>query len=516
MAFISVSPLTLILGVTAVALACLFLVLRLRGSKNSKKEKALKTLPGPTGLPFLGASHIVGRYKKPWDAFSALRKQFGDIYGVTLGSRRCVVVSNMTLIKEVLVSKSQDFANRPDFLRFHAIFRGDRNLSIALCDWSDKQKTRREIAFPFMHPRMSTLSGDRMNTIIMSELQEMVRSLSSNLNVTLETRPFLLFTTANIFYQYICNKRFPAEDGNFQNVVRIYDLVFRELFQGFAIDFMPWLKMFNQQRLQELKDLAENVSNVTGPLFVEHEKDIDYEKPRDLIDIFLCHLKEHEGKGESALTREDAEVIIEDLIGGHSVLGNLWLWGLYLLAANPEVRENIRDEVFRVTNDCRAPSMEDRKSMPYTEAATLELLRVIASPIIPHVATTDTSIQEFKVRKDSMVMFNTYDINMDPQLWDEPRKFKPERFISSTGSISKPDFFIPFGTGKRTCLGDGLVKSTLFLGLSTLLQHFDITLPKDYPEPDMYEIPGLVVPKREIYLVFSSLRGEGSTAIDMS
>lgn len=131
---------------------------------------------------------------------------------------------------------------------------------------------------------------------------------------------------------------------------------------------------------------------VTEAVVKEHEEGIDHDRPRDLVDIFLSYLKDNEGNDESSLTREDVEVIIEDLIGGHSVLGNLWLWGLYLMAANPEVRENIREEVARVTGGVRAPSMEDRKSMPYTEAATLELLRVVSSPIIPHVATTDTSI----------------------------------------------------------------------------------------------------------------------------
>ncbi|GFY70901.1 cytochrome P450 307a1 [Trichonephila inaurata madagascariensis] len=515
MSFISVSPLTLVLGGVVAALACVVLLVHMRSRRGTQKGQNFKSLPGPRGLPVLGASHIIGRFKNHWDAFSALRKQYGDIYGVTLGSRRCVVVSNMSFIKEVLVAKCHEFANRPDFLRFHAIFRGDRNLSIALCDWSDKQKVRREMAFPFMHPRVSTLDGSRMNGIIMFELQQLVSSLSKVQNQSLLTRPFLLITTANIFYQYICSKRFSENDATFLKTVEIYDLVFRELFQGYAIDFMPWLKMFNGQRLQELKDLAKNVSKVTESVIGEHDQGIDHNKPRDLVDIYLSYLKDNEGNKESSLTREDVEVIIEDLIGGHSVLGNLWLWGLYLLAANPEVRKNIREEVARVTCGVRAPSMEDRKSMPYTEATTLELLRVIASPIIPHVATTNTSINGFKIEKDSMVMFNTYDINMDPQLWNEPRKFEPLRFVNSSGNVFKPDYFIPFGAGKRTCLGDGLVKATLFLGLSTLLQNFDITLPEGFPEPDMYDIPGLVVPRSEIRLVFRRLETEQSTMICM-
>ncbi|XP_015926868.1 cytochrome P450 307a1 [Parasteatoda tepidariorum] len=505
MSFISVSPLTLLLGAAIMVLGSIILLVRLRAGKSPKKGTPLKTLPGPKGLPLLGSSHVVGRFKNPWDAFSGWRKQFGDIYGMTLGSRRCVVISNMSLIKEVLVAKGQEFANRPDFLRFHAIFRGDRNLSIALCDWSDKQKTRREMAFPFMHPRVATLDGNRMNNIIMYELQELVSALSKVQNQKLSARSYLLFTTANIFYQYICSKRFSDQDTNFLKLIQIYDLVFRELFKGFAIDFMPWLKVFNSSRLQELKDLAQNVSNVTEVVVKEHEVNIDHNKPRDLVDIYLSYLKDNEGKSESSLTYEDVEVIIEDLIGGHSVLGNLWLWGLYLLASNPKVRANIREEVTRVTGNMRAPSMEDRKNMPYTEATTFELLRVIASPIIPHVATTDTDINGYHVAKDTMVMFNTYDMNMDPKLWSEPRQFKPERFITSSGNVSKPDYFIPFGTGKRTCLGDGLVKSTLFLGLSTLIQNFDITLPEGFPEANLYEIPAIVVPNSDIFVVFRQL-----------
>lgn len=92
----------------------------------------------------------------------------------------------------------------------------------------------------------------------------------------------------------------------------------------------------------------------------------------------------------------------------------------------------------------------------------------------------------------------------------------PSRFISSSGTVSKPDYFIPFGTGKRTCLGDGIVKATLFLGISTLLQNFDISLPPGFPLPDMDDIPGLVVPRHNVQLVFSRQQKCASTTIDMA
>ncbi|XP_076322858.1 cytochrome P450 307a1-like isoform X1 [Tachypleus tridentatus] len=495
-----VVPVTIALSAVFVILAVISLALYIR-RQEVRPVSDLQVLPGPGGLPVLGFSHIIGRYDNPWDGFSALRKKYGDVYGLTLGSRRCVVVSSLAAMREVLVNKSEDFANRPNFLRFHAIFRGDRNFSVALCDWSPKQKTRRELAFPYMHPRSVSHGIERMNSFITKELQDLVSSLLTVQNQLIEPRPFILVCTANIFYQYLCNKRFEPKDPTFQKVVEIYDVVFRELFQGFAIDFMPWLKVFNKKRLQELRDKADVVTRLTETIFNEHEKTLDEDNPRDLVDIFLKHIKE-DGTDGGKLAREDAEVAIDDLCGGHSVLGNLWLWGLYLVAAHPEVKERIQAEVFEATHNHRHPCLQDKPSLSYTEATALEVLRVVSSPIIPHVATKDTSVQGFHVPQNALVMFNTFDLNMDSDCWKEPRKFSPERFLTKEGRVLKPSFFFPFGTGKRTCLGDGLVKSTLLLGLGSIIQMFDVCLPEGADAPDLNVIPGLVVPRNEIKLIF--------------
>ncbi|XP_076356073.1 cytochrome P450 307a1-like [Tachypleus tridentatus] len=492
------TPVTVVLSVGLLVLAIVALVL-----SNKKKihlSSNIQVLPGPRGLPFLGCSHIIGRYNNPWHGFSNLRKQYGDVFSLNLGSRKCVVVSSLSAMKQVLISKSEDFANRPDFLRFNAIFRGNRNLSIALCDWSSKQKIRREIAFPYMHPKCVSLGIERMNIFITRELQELTATLLTVENQLIEPRPFLLTCTANIFYQYLCSKRFHPEDPIFQRTVRIYDVVFRELFQGFAIDFMPWLKVFNGKRLNNLRNNADEVTKVTETIFNEHEKTMDDGNLRDLVDIFLQHIKSNKGTVNS-LSREDAEVTVDDLCGGHSVLGNLWLWGLYLVAGYPEVKERIRTEVSRATEDRRNPCLKDKSALPYTEAATLEILRVVSSPIIPHVATKDTNIQGFHIPGNTMVMFNTFDLNMDARYWEEPRRFKPERFLTKEDRVMKPDYFFPFGTGKRTCLGDSLVKSTLLLGLGTLVQRFDICT-GEANAPDLKSISGLVVPQKEIKLIF--------------
>lgn len=83
--------------------------------------------PGPTPWPILGSLNILGQYDVPFVGFTELAKIYGDIYAITLGSTRCLVVNNLELIREVLNQNGKFFGGRPDFLRFHTLFGGDRS-----------------------------------------------------------------------------------------------------------------------------------------------------------------------------------------------------------------------------------------------------------------------------------------------------------------------------------------------------------------------------------------------------
>lgn len=85
------------------------------------------TIKGPVPLPIIGSLHLLGKYPTPFEGFTALSKIYGDIYSIYLGNARCVVVNNFALIKEVLITKGVQFGGRPNYLRYHKLFGGDRN-----------------------------------------------------------------------------------------------------------------------------------------------------------------------------------------------------------------------------------------------------------------------------------------------------------------------------------------------------------------------------------------------------
>lgn len=80
----------------------------------------------------------------------------------------------------------------------------------------------------------------------------------------------------------------------------------------------------------------------------------------------------------------------------------------------------------------------------------------------------------FDIEKGTVVFINNYELNLGDEYWTDPEKFQPERFMTSDKKVIKPEFFIPFSTGKRTCIGQRLVQSFAFVIIASILQRYNV------------------------------------------
>jgi len=87
----------------------------INNNDNDKTIENLQQAPGPIPWPVLGNLALLGQYAVPFEGFSALSKVYGDVYSLTLGTTRCVVVNSLELIKEVLNQNGKYFGGRPNF-----------------------------------------------------------------------------------------------------------------------------------------------------------------------------------------------------------------------------------------------------------------------------------------------------------------------------------------------------------------------------------------------------------------
>ncbi|KAJ8873945.1 hypothetical protein PR048_024784 [Dryococelus australis] len=495
------------LSVLALASVVVLLLLALRG----RRPKTAGTRPpGPAPWPVLGSLHLLGSHDNPFQAFTALVNVYGDIYSITLGSTSCVVVNTFELIKEVLVTKGSHFGGRPDFIRFHMLFGGDRNNSLALCDWSDLQKTRRAISRAYCSPRFASMHFYNLDTVGSCEVAAFADVLSRAAvpGQPLNVKPLLNVACFNLFTHYMCSKRFAYDDPDCLAVVRTFDEIFWEINQGYAVDFMPWLLPAYAGHMKKLSSWAQYIRGfIMAHIVTEHENTLDmYGDPRDFTDALLMHLKE-----DSSMEWQHIIFELEDFLGGHSAVSNLVMLTLIAVVRNPAVGARIQQEVDAVTAGSRHVTLFDKSSMPYTEATILETLRSASSPIVPHVATTDSSIGGYEVKKGTVVFINNYQLNTGEDYWVKPTEFMPERFLSADGHVSKPKYFIPFSTGKRTCIGQRLVQGFSFLLVASILQHYDVTV----PENTVIRTPTacVAVPPDTYSLIFTPRNDSTTTAL---
>ena len=201
-----------------------------------------------------------------------------------------------------------------------------------------------------------------------------------------------------------------------------------------------------------------------------------YQSSAQFLDFTLNHYLENQNN----MTWDECLYEIGDLVGGNSAVANLMARLLGYLAINGDVQEQIYEEVAsalnRKTVDERTGkktiTLDDQSHMPLTNASIMETLRLTSSPIVPHQARWDTSIQGYFIPKDTMILFNIYNLNLNPDLWDEPTKFNPSRFVTPDGNVVKPDFFFPFSHGRRSCLGYKMVNTVVFSTVANLLAHY--------------------------------------------
>jgi cytochrome P450 len=108
----------------------------------------------------------------------------------------------------------------------------------------------------------------------------------------------------------------------------------------------------------------------------------------------------------------------------------------------------------------------------------------------------------YDIPAGTRVFINTFAMGQDPEIWDKPTEFWPERFDNGGGEIDlkDPDFrLLPFGGGRRGCPGYSFALATVQLTLASLLYHFDWALPAGVRADDVNldEVFGLATRKKE-------------------
>lgn len=152
-------------------------------------------------------------------------------------------------------------------------------------------------------------------------------------------------------------------------------------------------------------------------------------------------------------------------------------WAMTELLRHPEKMAKAQNEIDETMTNNGGPIHEsDISKLPYIQAIVKETLRMHppAPFLLPHKAEKDVQFCGYLVPKNAQIWVNVWAMGRDPSVWSNPDSFSPERFFERSFDAKGRDFeFMPFGEGRRICLGMPLAYSMLHIMLANLLHSFN-------------------------------------------
>ena len=186
-------------------------------------------------------------------------------------------------------------------------------------------------------------------------------------------------------------------------------------------------------------------------------------------------------------------------------------WAISELLKKPEIFKKATEELDRVIGRERWVEEKDIVNLPYVDAIAKETMRLhpVAPMLVPRYSLEDIKIAGYDIPKDTRVLVNVWTIGRDPNVWDNPNEFFPERFIGKSIDVKGQDYeLLPFGSGRRMCPGYSLGMKVIQSSLANLLHGFTWKLPGNMKKEDlnMEEVFGLSTPKKIPLVVLAEPR----------
>ena len=190
---------------------------------------------------------------------------------------------------------------------------------------------------------------------------------------------------------------------------------------------------------------------------------------RDLLTL-LTAARDADGRGLGE--REIRDEISTFLVAGYETTAMALTWSLALLSAYPQARQRLEDEVDSVLGEGPA----DLGKLPWTTAVISEAMRLYPPAwTLERTALADDDVCGTLVPAGSMVAVLPYLVHRNPAVWPNPAGFDPERFLP--GAPERHRYaWLPFGGGKRGCIGAGFARQEAVLVLARLCRHYRLDL----------------------------------------
>ncbi|GLU08741.1 hypothetical protein SLE2022_256340 [Rubroshorea leprosula] len=475
------------------------LILSMLLLKNKKKSGRMgfKLPPSPPKLPIIGNLHQIGNL--PHQSLQNLSKEHGPILLLQLGSIETLVVSSADAAKDVLKTHDLDCCSRspspgPKWLSYNC-------LDITFSPYGDYWKEMKAL---FISELVSMKRVKSFAYAREAEIDKLINTLTQNSHTPVNLNEKLYGLAGGIIGTVAFGKIYGTNQFKSEEFYYVLSEAM-EMLAGFAaedffpsvgrlVDVLTGLKARRQKSFRRLDAFLESVV----------EQHLDPTRPEseheNLVDVLIRLLKKQ--SASFSFTKDHVKAILLDaFLGGINTSSVTMLWAMSELIKNPRAMKKVQIEIRSSVGKKGKVEAEDVAKLKYLKMVVKETFR-LHPPIpllIPHETVRQCRIAGFDVFPKTRIFVNVWAIGRDPNSWENPNEFYPERFEDNDIDFKGSNYeLLPFGAGRRICPGLAMGTTNVEYALANLLYWFDWELPGGMRKEDfsMEEEGGLVCQRK--------------------
>ncbi|XP_032682943.1 cytochrome P450 9e2-like [Odontomachus brunneus] len=411
-------------------------------------------LVGNMGAVFARTKSVATLIKEVYDAYPEAK--YTGMYDLT---KPVVVLRDTELIKSIALKNFEMFPNHRTFVEEHQDPLFSNNL-FSLRD--DRWREVRAVLSPSftsskmkgMFKLMSDCATDFGKFVAElppeEKVMEMKDIFTRYTNDVIATCAFGVSVDSmrnpkNLFYVY------GREATTFDTIMVMKLYIFRSL---------PWLA-----KIFQMKFIRPKIANFFRELVETTIKTRDEQgivRP-DMLQLMMESRGKKEGRKDLTITDMTSQAF-SFFFGGFDSTSTLMCFAAHEIAVNRDIQNKLQDEIDKVLEDTNGESPYDMvNNMEYMDAVVNEALRMYPIAVLMdrvckkdfELPPTLPGMEPFTVKKDQVIWIPTYGLQHDPNYFEEPEKFKPERFLGEQKKhIFNSGAYLPFGLGPRMCIGN--------------------------------------------------------------
>ncbi|KZV57446.1 hypothetical protein F511_29227 [Dorcoceras hygrometricum] len=422
-----------------------------------------------------------------------------------LGKVQVLVVSSAKMAKEVLKTHDLAFCNRPPSLGFQKL--SYNGLDIAFSEYNSSWRELRKICLLHL---FSKKQAESFRPVREDEVLRMIKNIAAAASSGEDTCVNLSVTMLNLTSTLICRiafgKRFDEKESERLRFDKL--MIEAQAMQGglFVSDYLPWFGWVLDKlsgMLSKLDKCFKDMDEFCQGVIDEHLHPNYRDKlvnPENILDL-LIQLKEKNSSSIDMSWERIKAVLFDIFVAGTDTSAAVTVWAMSALTKNLDVMKKLQNEIRETVGDKGFVDEDDVPKLPYLKAVVKETLRLYppAPLLLPRETLEECIIEGYTIPPKTKVLVNAWAIGRDPECWEVPNDFLPDRFLNSSIDVIGKDFeIIPFGAGRRGCPGISIGLATVDIALANLVYSFDWELPKGVSKEDIDTdvLPGITMHKK--------------------